>query len=428
MIAAIKRKVDDSPLIKNIGILVSGTFLAQFVYLLASPLLSRLYTKEDFGALGSLLAIAGLISVVASLKYEMALVVEDDDAKAQHLQFLCFVLLVLVSSLVLLASFWVPGNIPLVDDNPLLNDLLPICGLIVFLSGFYNILKFRITREKAYWTLTRADVFQKISTALLQVFLGVLGLSVWGLAWGYAFGFLVAIVIMVSKEKAVCQIIKSRYSECLDVAREHYRFAAYAAPQNFLNFFSQNLPVFLLGFYYGLGVVGSYWFAMRILQLPLTLVSGAVRQVFYKEAVDLKNTPELLLSKFKKITATLAVLIIIPALTIITFGSDLFILIFGESWEQAGQFSSLMMLWLTVGFINPPAVTIFNALNLQHISLFLDVVLFCLRGISLLLGGLYLDASETIALYSLAGFVMNVIVIVVAYSQISKRRVGDCIR
>lgn len=64
------------------GVLVGGTTGAQLLAVLAAPLLTRLYTPEDFGLLAVYASLLGLIAVIASLRYELAIPLPTDDTEA----------------------------------------------------------------------------------------------------------------------------------------------------------------------------------------------------------------------------------------------------------------------------------------------------------------------------------------------------------
>ena len=71
------KNIFNNKLVKQTGTLASGTMLAQIIGLFATPVLSRYYLPEDFGLLGSILTLAGIVTVILSLKYEMAIVLTE---------------------------------------------------------------------------------------------------------------------------------------------------------------------------------------------------------------------------------------------------------------------------------------------------------------------------------------------------------------
>ena len=63
---------------------MSGTAISQGILIAATPILTRIFSPENFGIFALYLSIVGTISLVSSWKYELAIVLpdKDDDAKA----------------------------------------------------------------------------------------------------------------------------------------------------------------------------------------------------------------------------------------------------------------------------------------------------------------------------------------------------------
>lgn len=64
--------------------LVGGTAIAQDLSVLSSPLLTRLYGPEAFGIIAIFTAITGIISVMACLRYEQAIMLPKRDEEAAN--------------------------------------------------------------------------------------------------------------------------------------------------------------------------------------------------------------------------------------------------------------------------------------------------------------------------------------------------------
>lgn len=412
-----------SQLMKHLAILTSGAALAQVVGVLAAPVLSRLYSPEEFGHFGTLMAIAGVVTVVGSLKYEMALVVEQDERKVVALQFLCFYVLLAVtmlSALGLTATLYFGA----LSGYPALSQFLPYGLVVVFSTGLFGVFSYRLNRERAYKLLALANVVQRGGTVASQIVLGFCGATTLGLIFGNIAGFSLALgVVFFGFRKEFKLGFRSPCSrvEILAVAAKHYRFPAFSAPQNFLNALSQNLPVFILGYFFDAQVVGSYWFAMRILQLPAGLIGQSVRQVFFKESSAISADSAAVRRLFRKLTLGLAALIVLPVLLVFLFGPTMFDFVFGSSWLQAGEFSRWMFLWVGVGFCTPPATCIFSVYGFQKQFMMYDLFLLVARGGALLCGGIFgLGPVNTIILYSAVGIIFNLSMICYSYSKIER--------
>ena len=66
-------KYKKSEFLKNILTLFFGTSIAQIIPLMISPILSRMYSPDQFGQLGVLLSVIGIFSIIATFQYESAI-------------------------------------------------------------------------------------------------------------------------------------------------------------------------------------------------------------------------------------------------------------------------------------------------------------------------------------------------------------------
>ena len=95
---------------RAVVVLMTGSAFGQLLVLAASPLLTRLYTPEDFGVLGVFTALLMIFGIAVSLRYELAIPLAEDDARMVNLLALSLVLTLLVSSL-FGVSVWLWGDL-----------------------------------------------------------------------------------------------------------------------------------------------------------------------------------------------------------------------------------------------------------------------------------------------------------------------------
>jgi len=74
-----------SHFLKSVATLASGTALAQAIPILVSPILTRLYTPENFGALAVFMAIVSSIAPAVCGKYEVAMVLPQSNRQGIEL-------------------------------------------------------------------------------------------------------------------------------------------------------------------------------------------------------------------------------------------------------------------------------------------------------------------------------------------------------
>ena len=80
--------------------IASGTVLAQGVAVLISPILTRLYDPVDFGVLAVYTALLTFGVAIATLRYELAISLPEDEDSALQIVVLCLLLSVLTAAVI----------------------------------------------------------------------------------------------------------------------------------------------------------------------------------------------------------------------------------------------------------------------------------------------------------------------------------------
>ena len=75
--------------LKNVVTLITGTTVAQIIPFLISPILTRLYKPEEFGNFTLYMSFVSVFGVIATLRYDLAVVQPQDDADAKSIIILC---------------------------------------------------------------------------------------------------------------------------------------------------------------------------------------------------------------------------------------------------------------------------------------------------------------------------------------------------
>jgi len=100
-ILRLRKPIIKSELTKNVLTLMTGTTIAQAIPIATSPFLTRLYTPADFGLLSLFMNLTVILSVVATGRYDLALMLPKEDKKAMNVLSLSITLTFIVSCLVL---------------------------------------------------------------------------------------------------------------------------------------------------------------------------------------------------------------------------------------------------------------------------------------------------------------------------------------
>ena len=377
---------------KSLITLLTGTTLAQGITLLISPILSRLFTPHDFGVFGTFLSIVSAIALIASLRYEIAIVLPKKEDVAINLLALAALLTLIISTLsfigVLLFKYFYPGYEFIDLDLKFLLYFIPV--LILFI-GFYQILNNYANRLKKYRSIVNYRVSNSLVSSSVYIAMGGMKFGSIGLLVGAILGNGISVVIFFKemykdiKEQAGF-ISKGKMKE---IAISYKEFPLVNSFQSISDMLQINGIIYFIIYFFNSFIVGSFSYALRILQAPMNLLGSAMAQIFYQQASELKNNGENLKDIVKKTMIKSALTGLPIFLAIIFFGPQLFAFVFGETWREAGVYARILSPMLFFDFIRSPVsqvpLIIGRQKRLFSISLIGNFILI----ISMLYGGIF---------------------------------------
>lgn len=394
---------------RNVATLVSGTALGQLAVVLSSPILTRLYTPDDFGLLAVYAAVLGMLGVVAGLRYELAIPLPKSTGGAANLLALTLMCVAGISLLLISFILAFQNKIPLWLKAPAIADYVFLIPLGVFLTGVYQAFNYWAIRRKNFSSIARTSVQQGIAGAGLQIAFGLLHAGSLGLLIGQVVGQTAGIWLLVrdayKNDKAKIQHV--RWSRIVLLSKKYVRFPKFTTWQALLNTTSSMLPMILFASLLSPSIAGLYILAHKTLSLPLSLFGRSIGQVFHSRAAEAYHRgtlDQLTLTTFRRLLQIgLGPLILIGILA-----PDLFSFTFGSEWRPAGIYARWMVPWLIVQFVVSPLSVVTSVTGHQFGELVSQVLFFLIRIGTILIGTLLLENSLVIELFALSGAIVYV--------------------
>jgi O-antigen/teichoic acid export membrane protein len=385
---------------RGVSVLVVGTFGAQSIMVLASPVLTRLYSPEDFGLLAVFTALLSTVAVLASLRYELAIPLPDSEEDAAALLVLSLLAVVAVSALSAIPVFLFGNEIARLCNTPALARHLYLVPLGTLFGGTYNVLNYWALRTKAFTPLAKTKVSQSLAAAGIQLggaSLGPVALLV-GQVAGTASGSLSLSRHLLPRCRAA--VGRVTLSSIVHTARRYKNFPFFSTPCAALNTTAAQLPALLFAVLFGAGVAGIYALAYRVLSIPMQLLGQAIGNVFLSTAAQAHRNGTLG-TMVSKIHRRLAHLGMPPMLVLAIAGPEIFRLAFGPRWEQAGVFAQLLAPWLYLVFITSPLSVVFEVLERQGLATIFQGITLVVRAAAIVGGALIGDVVMAVALFAL---------------------------
>lgn len=378
---------------RNVLTLMTGTAISQAIPLALSPILTRLYSPNDFGILALYMSLATVITVVVSFKYEVAIMIPEKDEDAANLTIISILIGFIISLILLLIVLLFNQDIAeqLSDKEQNIDELsqwLYFIPFSVFFMGVFNALSYWFNRKSRYRKMAASKVANSTGAVSLQVLLGTFKITPQGLLIGFLAGRLAAVLYLFSvfqKDKAPAykEISSTGMSAMLN---RYKRFPLYTLPAEFINVVSNQFPVIVIGKYFGGTILGNYALLDRILNAPISLMGRSVLDVFKQKASEDYITKGNCKSIFVKTLKTLSILSIIPTLLLFLLAPYVFGFIFGSEWQMAGEFARILSVLFFFKFIASPLSYMFNIAEKQHLDMVWQIGLFIVTALSFYIG------------------------------------------
>lgn len=428
----LRRFLPESKFITNVLTLTTGTTLAQASTILATPIITRLYSPEDFGMLALFTSVTGIFSVVACWRYEQAIVLPEKDKQAVDIFALSILVAFGMTFLTFLVMLCGRKNIAGILDSVQLSFWLWFVPLSVLCRGLFLTFNYWSIRKKKFKYLAVSQVSGSITTVGIMIIVGaVLGANVGGLIGGSIAGTVMAttvICVQVWKDDFLKLLKAIKKSDVLVSAIEYRKFPYYSSWAALLNTFSQQIPIWLLTYFFTTVAVGFYSLGSRVLTLPISLITQSVQQVYLQKASELHAYGKSMRASFIKSTLGLIAVGIIPFSILFLFGKPLFIFVFGADWSTAGVYVQIISPWLFLVFINAPAGGVYTVCQKQDVLLIYQILLTIFSGLSILAGyHLFNSVEKSLLFLALTSVIVYLCLIGYAYRLISTFLINqDC--
>lgn len=410
--------------LRSVGLLAAGTAVAHVVGLAAAPLLTRLYTPTEFGLLAVFTSIVGIASVVVSLRLELAVPVPPAEEDAAQVVAAGMVVAAVVAGLVAVLVAALGDEVSAALGVPELAPLLGFAPVYLAAWGAYSMLNFWFARRDRFAVIAVVNAVRAVAVAAGQGLLGLTRTGGLGLIAGHALGPVVlacGLLLAVARGDGASPVVRLSWRGVVGVLRRFRSFVVFGTPQALVNALNQSLPAVVMTLAFSASVAGFYLMAHRLIAAPIGLLGRSVRQVIYPRlarAVDEGTGLPLAV----RATLRMAALALPAALVVFFSGPALFAWLLGQEWRVAGEYARFIALWLAMGFVNIPSVSLVPLLGMQRWHAAYEVVYLGARLAALLYGASVRDPMAGIAWFALVGVAFNAVLVVVPLWRLRSAR------
>lgn len=334
--------------VRHLATLLGGTAAGQLIALAAAPLLTRLYVPADFAVMSAFVGISTVLSIFATLRYDLALLLPQREGDAGAV-FQLVVIILMGSTFMIGLLLWLFGPllIATIPTFAVVSQVMPLLPLMTLAIAGSQILTAWANRNRAYRSMAVASVINQGGNVAVSATLGWTKAMGGGLLAGRLAGQILSTIWLAVGLRTALPRLNFRFPELFSAARHYRQFPFFNVPYSVLGVLSQEFLVFALLAFHHVTIAGYFALVRTVLLLPARYLSSSLGLVFFREASQLFGTPALenltlrLMSRLGVAVAPLAVFFAF-------WSEEIFVVVFGADWRVAGQIAAW---YAPVGFL-----------------------------------------------------------------------------
>lgn len=348
--------------------------------MLVLPLLTRLYTPEDFALFAVYVALVSPVTVISCLRFNIAIPLPEEAETSAALLVLSFAAtLLFTGSLVIAVLFFGPSFAKMIDQ-PNIDPYLWLLPVGVLFASCYIAMQSWVARKRRFGLIAQTRVARAVCGAGTQVGFGIYAASPFGLILGHilymgmgTFRYMVSIWANDLKN-----LTNLSFAKLWRTLVEYRRYPLVSVPEAFFDTAGIQVPILLIAAY-SIGPEAGYtMLAMQILGAPMTLIGAAVAQVYVVDAPEKLRSGKLWHFTMKTIWSMLKIggPILFAVAVLAPF---LFAPVFGSEWARAGLIVAMLAPSSLLQFLVSPISMVLHVTGNVISAMMLQVLGFVLR-------------------------------------------------
>lgn len=385
---------------KNALTLVTGTAASQLIPIIATPLLTRLYTPSEFGVFAFILVSITIFSIISTGRYELAIFLPKNQRIAFYLVNISIRRALIVFILIVPINYFIITTFS--EKDVLENILLNLVPLSILLSALILIFIQLNIRYENFSLVNIIRISQSSITTISALLLGLISSSFLSLFIA-DIAAKIFVVLLILKRKH-----KYKYAYCNNkilrkTQKRYSNFSKYETFSSLISTLNFQLPILVIPMFFSASAAGFYFLVFRVIMSPVSVFGVSIYEAFKIKATSDFRKNKNCRKIFLKVLLTLLILGAIPTLLIMMFGKEIFSVLFGREWITAGFYAQVLAPTALARLISAPLSYMFHLREKSKLNSLIQTLFLTLTIISLLAGYCYNDLSLLIILLSLSG-------------------------
>lgn len=373
---------------------------------------------NQFGLLSSLMTVATLISVIAPLKYDYAIILAQSKKEASEIVTFVLMLSLGIIVVIYLIMILLPlediatfGNIELTSNYYIL--LTPIIAYFIIVYNCYIEWCIRI---KYFNETSISKIANSSSNVLSKISLSFFSKSSSSLVLGELIGRGISATISIIALINYNAIVKLNSKKIINIALKYIKFPKYTLLDQIFSQFNSMLPILMIGYYFSLLEVGFFVMSLNLLSVPISLISFTIRDVFRQKVVEVIRTKSRCDKVYIKMLNLMVLIGIGIGIVMYFLIPIIFDILLDDNWKESSHYTMILLPSTILGLISMSLSGVLIATEKNSTSMKWQILYFILVIISFVFGKyIFNDIVKTIILFSFFRGLTYLVYIYISY-------------
>lgn len=315
----------------------SETGINQLVHLIIGIILARLLSPKEFGLIGMITIFIAISQAFIDSGFSQALIRKTDCKQNDYSTVFYFNLFVGV--LFYLILFCSAPAISRFFNEPILQDLVKVLGLVLIINAFAIIQRTILTKNINFKLQAKITLSSSILSGIIGIILAYKGFGVWSLAIR---------TILNQLFNSLFLWLYNRWLPTLEFSKQSFRemftFGSKLLASGLIYTMYRNIYYLIIGKFFSATELGYYTRADQFSALPSQNINASVERVIYPILSQLQNEPSNLKSGCKKIVKSIMLINFSVMLGMAAIAQPMILTLIGEKWLPSVPYLQLLCL------------------------------------------------------------------------------------
>jgi len=299
--------------------------LSKGVTFIATLILARLLTPNEFGLMALGLIVIGFLDTFRGMGVENVIIYKQENI--EHNSNVAFTLGLIINSTISITTFLIAPFVATFFEDPRMTDILRALSVVFVIWGIGNIHAARLKKEMRFRQTLLPELGKSTAKAIVSIGMALLGYGVWSLVWGQ-----IAANVAASSLYWLSYRWRPHLDLDLDTSRELLGYSSQIVLIAFMGMISSNIDYMIVGKRLGSENLGYYTMAFRVPELLILSTCYIVSNALFPAYSKVQNDQKTLQKGFLLSLSYVALFTVPVGVGIMIVTPELIKVVFGDRW------------------------------------------------------------------------------------------------